>query len=408
MSQDILLVDDDNLCLEGYRRTLRKEFDIAIANHAQEALDLHEKQGPFGVVVADMHMPGMNGVELLKRFKEISPKTVRMMLTGYANQETALQAVNSGEIFRFMVKPCPADQMRAFLLAGLEQYRLLVAERDLLTKTLHGSLKVMTDILSITSPESFGRAIRLRFLTHRLCELVGEKQLWLIDIASMLSQLGCVTVPRETLHRVHAEEEVHPSEMKMYHRHPEVAVKLISSIPRLDGIARIIAYQEKHFDGSGAPTDSIAGKDIPLGSRALKLASDWDCLAMRKIPQEEVESILRQRNGWYDPDLLEVIPELIDREDRYVLREMPIQHLTDMMVMADDIHSFQEMLLCCRGQEITPTLRMRLLNHVDKIGPINSVNVLVPELRVLNASAEEPRFDRFGREIRHTGQAVGS
>jgi HD-GYP domain-containing protein (c-di-GMP phosphodiesterase class II) len=236
-------------------------------------------------------------------------------------------------------------------------------------------------------------------LTHRLCDLVGEKQLWLIDIAAMLSQLGCVTVPPEILHRVHSGEEVHPSELKMYHRHPEVAVKLISAIPRLDEIARIIAYQEKHFDGSGTPADSIAGSDIPLGSRALKLASDWDGLAMRKMPQDEVESVLRERQGWYDPALLEVLPDLMEGEDRYVLRELPLQHLTDTMIIAEDIQSFQEMLLCCRGQEVTPTLRMRLLNHVDKIGPINSVNVLIPEVRVTQATDEESRYDRFGRKL---------
>ncbi|NIQ03497.1 MAG: response regulator, partial [Nitrospinaceae bacterium] len=94
----------------------------------------------FAVVVSDMRMPDMDGIQFLSRVREHYPQTVRMMLTGYADVKTAMNAVNEGNIFRFMTKPCPPEVFEKVLSAGIEQYRLITAERDLLERTLKGSV----------------------------------------------------------------------------------------------------------------------------------------------------------------------------------------------------------------------------------------------------------------------------
>lgn len=109
MSYKILCVDDDSNILQGYKRALRRDFDIFIAEGGLEALSIIEKEGPFAVVVSDMRMPVMDGVQFLSRVRDIAPETVRMMLTGNADQQTAIIAVNEGNIFRFLTKPCPPD-----------------------------------------------------------------------------------------------------------------------------------------------------------------------------------------------------------------------------------------------------------------------------------------------------------
>ena len=136
MSTKILCVDDDASILAAYQRNLRKQFPIDVALGGQEGLDAMANKGPYAVIVADMQMPGMNGVQFLTRAEEIAPDTVRIMLTGNADQKTAADAVNQGHVFRFLTKPCAPEELALMLSAALKQYRLVTAERELLEKTL--------------------------------------------------------------------------------------------------------------------------------------------------------------------------------------------------------------------------------------------------------------------------------
>ena len=106
MAHKILLVDDDRNILSGYQRVLRKAFDLETALGGEEALRLLTMDGPFSLVVADMQMPGMSGLELLDKAQTVSPDTIRIMLTGNTDQKTAADAVNQGQVFRFLTKPC--------------------------------------------------------------------------------------------------------------------------------------------------------------------------------------------------------------------------------------------------------------------------------------------------------------
>src|SRR5829696_4359 len=134
----ILCVDDERNVLEAYQRSLRKEFHIEIATSGAEGLAAVESQGPYAVIVSDMRMPGMDGIRFLAKVKEKAPDSVRIMLTGNADQQTAIEAVNEGNIFRFLTKPCPPETLAKALSAGLQQYWLVVAEKELLEKTLSG------------------------------------------------------------------------------------------------------------------------------------------------------------------------------------------------------------------------------------------------------------------------------
>ena len=122
MTEKILLVDDDPNILNGYRRSLRKRFRFDTACGAEEALSVIEQKGPFAVVVSDMRMPGMDGLQLLTRLREICPDTMRIMLTGNADQKTAVDAVNRGQVLRFLNKPCAPDTLASAIEAGLSQY----------------------------------------------------------------------------------------------------------------------------------------------------------------------------------------------------------------------------------------------------------------------------------------------
>ena len=130
----VLLVDDDAMVLASLKRHLRNRFRIDTALSGEEALEKINTSGPYAVIVSDYMMPGMNGIEFLCRAKEITPDTMRMMLTGTADMPTAIKAVNEGSIFQFHPKPCPAETLGEAIASGIEEYRKITAHRDQLQK----------------------------------------------------------------------------------------------------------------------------------------------------------------------------------------------------------------------------------------------------------------------------------
>jgi FixJ family two-component response regulator len=224
MAEKILLVDDDGHVLDGYRRSLSREFEIETALGGEPALRLAKVNGPYAVVVSDMRMPGMDGIQFLSRIKALSPDTIRVMLTGNADMETAVHAINEGSIFRFLNKPCSKEEMAKTLTAALVQYRLVTAEKQLLEQTLSGSLQVLTEVLSMVNPAAFSRAERARRYIHHVVTSMKLGNPWQYEIAAMLSQLGCVTLAPETIDAVYSGKKLSPSEQEQYDSHPNVAL----------------------------------------------------------------------------------------------------------------------------------------------------------------------------------------
>src|ERR1700680_4492664 len=143
----ILCVDDDPNILEAFQRQCRRKCNLHTAIGPGPGAEALARSGPFAVVVSDLTMPGMNGIQFLGAVKDRSPETIRIMLTGQADLSTAIAAVNQGSIFRFLVKPCAHTVLGKVLEAGLAQYRLLIAERQLTQQTLLGCVEVLVEVL---------------------------------------------------------------------------------------------------------------------------------------------------------------------------------------------------------------------------------------------------------------------
>jgi len=136
MADKILFVDDEPSVLDGYRRMLHKEFQLDTAGGGEDGLALIKETGPYAVVVSDMRMPGMNGAEFLTHVRKQAPETVRILLTGFASVETAIQAVNEGNIFRFLTKPCEKEVLVKAINQGLELHQSMSAEKQFAKKAL--------------------------------------------------------------------------------------------------------------------------------------------------------------------------------------------------------------------------------------------------------------------------------
>jgi len=358
MKAKILFVDDDPIVLRAYRRQLRDRFDVQTAVGPREGQAAVRQRGPFAVVVCDRRMPDMNGIEFLSWVREQSPETVRIMLTGYADLETTIQAVNEGNVFRFLCKPCPPVLLVRALEDAVEQYRLILAEKELLSGTLQGAVKVLTELLGLVNPEAFGRAARLRELAKRLAVHLGLEQTWQVETAAMLAQIGCVTVPQELLDKVYRGESLTAAEQEQFEQHPRVGAQLLRHIPRMEEVADAVELHLLRLDQA-----EHSGRKQPLAARILKVCFDYDILveAQGHSPEQGLAE-LKSRRGWYDPKVLDALQAELAEHQQGAVLETSLSGLRDGMVLAADVKTVSGKLLVSKGQEVTESLRARLAN----------------------------------------------
>jgi response regulator RpfG family c-di-GMP phosphodiesterase len=376
-AEKILFVDDDPNILASLLRQMRRHFSVDTALGAQPALELLASQGPYAVVVSDFKMPGMDGVQMLNRFMELAPDTVRILLTGYADAETAIRAVNEGNIFRLLTKPIDTETLIRALVAGIKQYRLINAERDLLQQTLAGMIKVLTELLSLLNPEAMGRSARIRELVGDLARHMGLDSDWTLESAAMLCQVGMLVVPPDAVQKLYAGEQLTGEELQLYDMHPMIGSDLIKHIPRLEEVSRIIAFQEKHYDGSGPPPAATeSAEEIPLGARVLKVAQDYDLLLSQKGDSDLALTEMRARKGWYDRKILNALAAHMSLDKTEKVRLVSIKELTESMVLAEDVMAVDGRILVPRGYQVTRLLVNHLLNFAKSLGVVEPLKVV--------------------------------
>ncbi len=375
MNDRVLFVDDEPNVLKAIERQLRKEFSVFSSLSGQQALELMKKSRPFAVIVSDMRMPEMNGVQLLARVKEIAPETVRMMLTGNADQETAIQAVNEGNIFRFLNKPCPPHILKSAVYAAVEQYRLVTAEKELLNQTLNGSIRVMTEILSQVSPAAFSRAYRIKGYVSQIVAELRLPNRWEFQIAALLSQLGCVTLPTDLVEKVYSGVDLDEEEQKMFNSHPYVGAKLLANISRFENISRIIELQQMRFDEYKGRPRSPNDRIVRIGAQILKAALDFDQMLFLGYDPDTAYKKLGSRQGAYNPNILKVLANIKTGIRKYKVQKVYLKELTLNMVLNQDIVAKNGLLLASKGQEITYSLRERLFNFAKTIGIYEPIEV---------------------------------
>jgi CheY-like chemotaxis protein len=358
MAEKILLVDDEPNVLDGYRRTLGREFALETAVGGQEALALVAKNGAYAVVVSDMRMPGMDGIQLLSRIKAASPDTIRVMLTGHADMETAVNAINEGSIFRFLNKPTTKEMMGKTFTAALVQYRLVTAERQLLEQTLSGALQVLTEVLSLVNPAAFSRASRARrYMQHMAASLkVGNP--WQYEVAAMLSQLGCVTLAPETIDAVYKGEALSATEQAQYDAHPNVAYQLLSKIPRLEPIAWMIQHQNKPVLESA----HMELADMRRGAQILRLVLAYEQATHRGASRSEAAHMLAGQSTEIGAEFVAALAALDANGEEEQVKNCTIEELYPGMIIQEDVHSHSGTLLVSNGQEVTATLISKMKN----------------------------------------------
>jgi FixJ family two-component response regulator len=358
MPEKILLVDDDSNILDGFRRILAREFTIDTALGGEPALKNIASNGPYAVVVSDMRMPGMDGIQFLNKVKLESPNTVRVMLTGNSDMDTAVVAINEGSIFRFLNKPCSKEMMAKTLTAALVQYRLVTAESQLLEQTLSGCIQVLTEVLSLVNPAAFSRAERARRYIHQVVTLMKLGNPWQYEVAAMMSQLGCVTLAPETIDAVYSGGKLSDSEQAQFESHPTVAFGLLSKIPRLEPIAWMIRNQ----NSPSHAMDESAPMDMRQAAEILRLTLEYERLIQRGVSRTEAVHTLSRQNKGFNPEFFNALISLDPNAEEGEVRKCRIDMLSPGMIVQGEVRSVDGSLVISKGQEVTPPLILKLKN----------------------------------------------
>jgi response regulator RpfG family c-di-GMP phosphodiesterase len=379
MNEKILLVDDDPNILDGLKRLLRKGFSVDTATGGEAGLHVLAASGPFAVVMSDMRMPGMSGVQFLTAVRARWPDTVRLMLTGNADIQTAIDAVNEGCVFRFLTKPCPENVLKGALRAALAQYELITAEKELLEKTLYGSVKVLTEILALINPAAFSRASRVHHTVSHMVQHLGLRDAWRYEIAAMLSQVGCVAFDTDTVEAVYAGIELSAAEQERFKMHPSIAFELLSPIPRLELVAAMIAGQQGQPPGKARQPPSAASEPGEVGAHLLKIAVEFDQLLLHGTSAKEALEKLKSRPEEFQPAAVAALETLSTESVPLITREISVREMSTGMILDEDLRLSNGMLMVARNQEITYPLLVRIRNFHQKSPVPGKIRVKVPK-----------------------------
>ncbi|WP_165440664.1 response regulator [Rubripirellula amarantea] len=347
----ILIVDDEDVIVQLYQLQLGDRYEIEIAHSGEIGLELIAAQDQFAVVVSDMNMPGgMSGAEFLNQVRQVSPESVRVMLTGVDLREVASVAVNQGQVFRFLTKPCPAEQLAKTIDESLEQYRIKRAEKDLLDKTLSGSVRLLVDMLSISSPLAFGRAARVRRTVEGLCGLSGVSSSWEIVLAAMLCEVGCISLNEEILQKLHYGEPLTAHEQLEFARHPELGSKLVSRIPRLENIGRLIAAQLRPFsDAMDYPDEA----ELIQRANYLHVSLEYDRLLQAGISPLRAAATIRLAPRKFSPTIAGVLSKHVEQQLAMEVEEVSVSALRPGMVTDCNIETRDGTVVVTKGQQLT-------------------------------------------------------
>lgn len=371
--QRILLVDDDRDLLHAIGDGLTASFEVETVADPAKALELLSGGQDFAVVVADMRMPGMSGLELLRQARSIAPNVSRMMLTCLEDAQTAIAAINEGNVCRYLTKPCSLPVLEAAIREALNYRQSIHHLLESQFRMLSGTVEVLAKVIQMVKPETHTFAQRLSQRTRELALEMHHPEFWELEVAAMLAPLGAIGASAQTLQQGTA--------TAFSGDFPQAAAALLRQIPRMEKIASSLAYLGKNFDGSGLPRDGVAGTQIPVGARMLRVVRDLEERVSTGQTAAEALGLMQQTAGVYDPSILMAAVACFGtapETESMIVTPVAWDALQEGDTLADDIPSESGSLLLTRGCRVTPNLK-RMLQEMAARGRMSeSVRVRKP------------------------------
>lgn len=372
----VLFVDDDPAILASLQRSLGRHLNLSTAGGGAQALALMRRDGPFAVVVTDMRMPSMGGIQLLREVDREFPDTLRVVLTGNADQQNAIESVNSGHIHRFLTKPCPPATILHAVQDALELWTRRAMERELLEGTLSGSIRVMCEVLGMVHPESALQQHRVaRMVRHVVLHFHLEPR-WQYEVAALLSQIGCVALDASLLDRRGAGLPLEEQDRELLAAHPALGARLLSQLPRMEAVAEMISRQDEDLgEHLSCRLEELSAGEV--GGHVLRIALAVDLAMRRGKPYHgAVEALLRQPG--FRRDILYALQGLQMEAAALTVRPLRLKELRVGQEFAADVRSLGGVTLVTKGQVLNESMLERLRVFAFQVGLEEPLLVVVP------------------------------
>lgn len=364
MSNDIrvLCVDDEPRVLEGLDRTLGDTYEVVTAEGGAAGIVELERGVDFDVIISDMRMPNMNGAVFLGHARRLAPDAARVLLTGEADAESARAAVNEGQIFRYLMKPCPVDELMRVIETGAAAKRRVIADRELLETTVTGSVKLLGEVLALAAPSCFRETPAITSIVEHMCERSGLVETWKYRAAAMLHTLGYIALPAALVERRTSGVALSPAEQRELGTAAEIGARLLAEVPRFHEVAEMV---RRHREKIPARLDD----DITRGAAMISIAVEVlnDVTATRRVAQ-----IARGRAVNHGPAgraLLELLFDYQAKRPMESIAAVKVGELRPGMVLEENLTSRSGNVLFAKGNELTAPLLERI-RQFHKAAPL--------------------------------------
>lgn len=359
MNNKILCVDDEESILRGFQLNLRKDFELHLASDGVEGLEIFEKEGGFALVLSDMRMPRMNGAEMLAEIKKRDHEVSTILLTGHTDFDSAMAAVNDGNVFRMLSKPCPPERLIKVLNDGLEQYDLIRSKRILLDQTLRGAVDALAESLSTAKPLFFGRVQRVRRMANELAMKQDVPNAWRVDVASVFSQLAYLALPENVTEDVYYRRDLSKEVKALLAKFPEDTRNILNKIPGLEEVGEILKSVDVQYRFEEEKEDGVR-----LAASILKVALDFDYYEEQGYNRSIIVSTLKERNKDYDPKVTQSLSDLIViAEETSTLQEIKIDDIDIGMRLSQELKLDDGFLIAAAGTDVDRQLLKVIRNY---------------------------------------------
>ncbi len=330
MEDRILIVDDEEvICNVLDRRLTREGFFCTTAHNGKEALN-HFYKNSFSLIISDMKMPEMTGIELLQKVKAIDPKMKMIMVTAYPDIDLAVNAMRLGA-YDFIIKPADLDLIVMSVKKALESKRLeeeieayhnhmeeLVEERTAklqqayrtLKKSHLDSVKVLAEAIDAKDPYTRGHSDRVKRMSLAIAKKMGfsEERLENLEYGALLHDIGKIGIKDEVLQK---QAPLSSEEYQYIQEHPLIGVKIVEGVEFFKDKIPMIRHHHEHYDGNGYP-DGLAGEAIPLEARIISLPDAFDAMTSARphrnimLLQDVLAELEKCKGKQFDPKVLDI------------------------------------------------------------------------------------------------------
>jgi response regulator RpfG family c-di-GMP phosphodiesterase len=409
VSNSILVVDDEEIVVSALRETLRRQNYNVVATTDPMAALAELKTSLFAVIIADQRMPLISGLELLDRARQIQPHATRILMAGVVSLDMVIDAINKGEIYRFIVKPWLREELLVTIKNAAQRHELVQQNLHLQSATqamnmqlveLNQSLEEQVKLvarqnqqlarmnqtleqnllrsmeLSLHAAQTFYPTLghqgrRVAQLCRPMAQVAGltAEDRRALESAALLHDIGLVGAPRSLIRRWQENPQaLNRAERALIEQHPVLGQELSAFGNGLEPVGVLIRVHHERVDGTGYP-DKLPGDKIPWLGRLLAVAVAF--AASKLVRDDAVEEIKMQANTAFDPDAVRVflraLPQVHAPRGE---KQVPLSELRPGMVLARGIYTPNGLLVAPEGQQLNPTYIEKLLN-LDRIQPIN-------------------------------------